>query len=501
VAVPVGVLLFAPQTVTLDGYSHLYHARLLRDLLAGLPETVAYFTWASPLLPNWLTALTLAALSSILPATLALKLLVIAAFLALLGGLAAAARAAASLERLPPQSRLLLTPFALCGFLTMGFLGYLLSAALAFYVLSLLLHPRFAESWPKQTLAAFLLLVAYFFNPFPVLIALLFPLASLTLDPRALWPFAPVACLMAGFYMTLSAGGTAQSLPLARLVIDRALSLAKPDSLAGLASTPTAVVAFALLLGVLLAGLFLSKPSGPLAILFGCTFLAYFVAPDAVGDASLISKRLLMFALSFLVLLALARGPLDRRLAMLCALLATATIGLFSAEYLLVSIRLKPAADELAQALQQVPRGSTVLFLGYPLSPSCQDWGLAGRIAPERHWPMLAALERGLIVLNDYQPGATHFPVQYRDKRFAGVEDELKPASTHRREAWRAVLTTPNPEPAYLVAWGAPPALLSDCTEFLDPPLADLFPARFDPVFERRGASYVAIWRNRGAQR
>ncbi|MEZ5395350.1 MAG: hypothetical protein R2724_21380 [Bryobacterales bacterium] len=53
-ALVVGVILFAPVSVTLDGYSHLYQAWLLRGLLGGDPQ-VAGDSPRLALLPNWLT--------------------------------------------------------------------------------------------------------------------------------------------------------------------------------------------------------------------------------------------------------------------------------------------------------------------------------------------------------------------------------------------------------------------------------------------------------------
>ena len=67
--------LFAPVTLTLDGYGHLYEGEALEWMLRGVPEVRSTFYYNSLLLPNWLCTLALAALSSIVSSELALKLL------------------------------------------------------------------------------------------------------------------------------------------------------------------------------------------------------------------------------------------------------------------------------------------------------------------------------------------------------------------------------------------------------------------------------------------
>jgi len=70
------VLFCSPVTVTLDGYSHLYHAHLLKGVVANDPVVLKYFSANSVLTPNWLCASVLALLSECLPVEWALKLFV-----------------------------------------------------------------------------------------------------------------------------------------------------------------------------------------------------------------------------------------------------------------------------------------------------------------------------------------------------------------------------------------------------------------------------------------
>src|ERR1035441_9850801 len=71
------LFLFLPITITLDGYSHLYGGQVLRLMLGGQPEVHSNFYYNSILVPNWLDALFLAALSNIVSNELALKLLIV----------------------------------------------------------------------------------------------------------------------------------------------------------------------------------------------------------------------------------------------------------------------------------------------------------------------------------------------------------------------------------------------------------------------------------------
>lgn len=65
VALLLYVFLFAPITVTLDGYSHLYQANILSRMLSGQPTVHAYFGYNSLLVPNWGGTLCLAGLSRV----------------------------------------------------------------------------------------------------------------------------------------------------------------------------------------------------------------------------------------------------------------------------------------------------------------------------------------------------------------------------------------------------------------------------------------------------
>ena len=504
----VAAILFAPLSVTLDGYSHLYHAEVLRSFLDGNAPAHGFFEIQSPLLPNWLTALTLAALASFLPPPWALSLLIAAAFLASLHGLARAARAASQGELPTAAAVIVLAPFALSGFLTMGFLGYVISTAIAFHILAAVLESRHPASWARQALLAAGLLLAYFFHPFPVLISFLFVPARLAADyaqgvrPTAslLAPWAPALLLLAWFSLRLNPGPQIEDHDLLAVAIERLVSLGRPKLFTELAPTPTATVPYLLLMGALgaaLLGQALRRRALTLLLLAGSALFAYVITPDGAGDAARIAIRLLLWALTFLALAALASGLRNPRTFALCGALATACVFIFCAEYWLVASRLAPAVSELSAAMRHTDRDSSALLLGYEQYPACPDWGLADRAAPQRHWALLPAADAGLIVLNDYQPATTHFPLRYRDQRFAPLIDELWSRSSGQREAWSALLAYGEDLPAFVIVWGVPNVLATDCGQPAAPPLSADLELRYERVYENDSASYAAIWRRR----
>ncbi|MEZ5395349.1 MAG: hypothetical protein R2724_21375 [Bryobacterales bacterium] len=114
---------------------------------------------------------------------------------------------------------------------------------------------------------------------------------------------------------------------------------------------------------------------------------------------------------------------------------------------------------------------------------------------------MLAAVDCGLVVLNDYQPAATHFPVRYRDQATRMPIDELRPPPSPTRQRWARALTEQNAGGAEaILVWGVPSALDTDCGPATEPPLTDALEQRFEKTYEASDAGYVAVWRRRGAQ-
>ncbi|MEZ5365101.1 MAG: hypothetical protein R2748_22940 [Bryobacterales bacterium] len=342
---------FAPLAVTPDGYSHLYQAWLLRGLLGGDPQVAEMFSTNSALLPNWLTALSLLALGTVFEPETSLKIAIAGAFLALLGGLWFACREASGGVR--GCSFPALIPFALAGFLTMGFLGYVWSCGLVLFALGLVLAGLCAigaEAGGRCRTAGR---------------GVLFPSAArgslVLLSPAAVWsarslrvlaPWAPAGLLLGWFTAHFAeARSLTWILSPDLLFVERIVSTSRPDQLMDVAPTPTAVIPFAILLGALGAIAASARPLSPVLWAAALAAIAYVVTPEGTGDASLIDVRLLWWAIALLAIAALAGAP-DRRMRMLCAILSSGIVLLFCAEYFLVAVRLAPAMRRLREAAE-----------------------------------------------------------------------------------------------------------------------------------------------------
>jgi hypothetical protein len=166
---------------------------------------------------------------------------------------------------------ILLLPFALNAFLTLGFYGFLISSSICLFVLGLILHHGLSMPLRLQCVTACLLLVAYFSNPLPVVISFLFPCAyfiaeaithgrdgwrhSVTALKRHvfdIWPWLPPACLLPWFYLRLSKAGQPDPSSLALNVRNRTMALAR-DALLAIAPTSRVRTLFIALI-ILLVG-------------------------------------------------------------------------------------------------------------------------------------------------------------------------------------------------------------------------------------------------------
>jgi hypothetical protein len=517
------VFFFAPASVTLDGYSHLYGAKVLSWMLEGYPEVHSYFSYNSLLLPNWLCALLLAALSSIVSNELALKILIVLSGMALLSSLYYCIDATPYHRQQRAQVLIVLLPFASNAYLTFGFYGFLLSSSMCLFVLGLILRHGLRMSLHLQLLTASLLLVAYFSHPLPVILSFMFPcaqfIAEVVVQRRdglrrsgldrlafALWPWSLPACLILWFYLRLAEAGQPHTYSVTENVRGRAIALAR-DAVLYISPTPSCGTLFIALLSVLLVGMLL-RPRRlfvknrlrftTLTVLIVSSMVFYLLVPSAVGDGSDIDNRVLLFSAFFLVLLVLIGGALDAQFLTVCSLIAALSVIGFGAEYLHVSKELAPAVAELRLAMVRVPEHSRILILGYRLTPSCKRWPLLDMTVPERHWALASILERQLIVLNDYEARTSHFPLKYLRLRPKGSIDETDVNSEQKRAAWLEVLSN-DPDADFVVSWGAPSGPSNCATaEPVGPPFEEVLRIKYDLVFVKQDTSRVELWRKRG---
>ena len=517
------VYLFAPAAVTLDGYSHLYGAKLLSWMLQGYPEVHSYFSYNSPLIPNWLCALLLAALSSIFSNELALRILIIMSGAALLFSLYYCIDATSYRPQQRAQVLIVLLPFASNAYLTFGFYGFLISSSMCLFVLGLMLRHGLRRSLRLQLVAACLLLVAYFSHPLPVILSFMFPFSqfvaevvfqgrdglrrsALTRFIFSLWPWALPACLILWFYLRLAEAGQPHAYSITENVRGRAIALAR-DAVLYISPTPSCGTLLVALLSILLAGILLRSRTpfvqnrlriATLTVLIVSSMFFYLLVPSAVGDGLEIESRLLLFSAFFLVLLALIGGALSPQFLTVCSLIAALSVIGFGAEYLHVSRELAPAVAELRLAMVRVPEHSRIFILGYRLTPSCERWPLLDMTVPERHWALSSILERQLIVLNDYQARTSHFPLKHVRLQPKGSIDEADVISEQKKAAWFEVLNN-DPDADFVVSWGAPSGP-SNCTTAppVVPPFEEVLRINYDLVFVNQETSRVQLWRKRG---
>lgn len=514
------VFFFAPASVTLDGYSHIYEAKVLSRMLAGHSDVHRYFYYNSPLLPNWLCALFLAALSSIIPGELALKILITLTALLLLSSLYYCIDARRYSRQQRAQVLIVLLPFALNAYLTLGFYGFLISSSICIFVLGLLLRHGLAMRLRLQLVTAGLLIGAYFAHPLPVALSLLFPCAQfigeLLTERRddsrrpelkhlvlSLWPWVLPACAVLWFSLRLANTNHPHSYSLVGIVKGRITGLAR-DAVLSISPTPSCGTLFIALLALLLASALLHRRQpfvqdrlrfATLTVLMLSTIILYFCAPTAVGDGLGIAYRILLFFAFFLVLLALGSGVVDEKLLTLCSAVAALLVIGFAAEYIHVSREMAPALAELRTATERIPKRSRILLMAYRLTPSCKRWPLLDRSRPEDHWALSSALRNELIVLNDYEALTSHFPIKYSTWRPAGSIDD--PIPQEQTAAWLAVLHDDH-DADFVVSWGVPSGD-SNCTAVpVSPPFEETLRADYDLVSVKQDNSRVQLWRKRG---
>jgi hypothetical protein len=285
---------------------------------------------------------------------------------------------------------------------------------------------------------------------------------------------------------------------------DRFLALAK-DAVVYFSPSSAAGTAFVALLSILLCGIILGLPSLvperrlgflSLSILAGLTTILYLVAPEHVGDGSDIANRFLMYSALFLVVLALNARLFNARILTVCSVIAALLVCGFAAEYIFVSTRMAPGIRDLTSVMEGIPSHSRILILGYRMTPACKGFPLRERTIPERHWALAGALKHELIVLNDYESSASHFPLKYVKSRFALI-NEVDFSSEKTVDAWVEDLEEDR-EIDFVLSWGAGSGI-SACGDPVAPPLEQALSGSYNLVAVKEGSCRVQLWKRRDA--
>ena len=496
-------------------------------MLGGAPEVHAYFKYNSLLVPYWGDTICLAALSEVVRSNRALKLYVVFVSTLLLLSLCYAIGAhGPTYQR--AQVTVILLPFAINGFLTLGFYGFLVSSSIGILILGLILRRGLITSVRFQIMIAMLLLVAYVFHPLPVMLSFLVPFVFVLsevlnrpfkgwpdlfafLKPRvwAVWPWLLPLGLILRFTSRFVPSNFRHSYSLGNSLGTRFVEMIRYDRLFIYVTPLPNSVIFIVLVAILGVWALLGEKnttppsrlrSTTLAILIMSVLLLFVVVPDEVGGGGFIGPRLVLEAIFYLGLLALASEHFDPRLRTLCSLLAAASVCTFAFEYSQVSHYLSPALRELRSATDGLPKNARVVMLGYrmtPEIPSCDDWPLLERTTPQDHLALWGAADEDLIVLNDNTDYSRTFPIQYRDRRFASsLTSTSSPPSDKQKAVWSQFLSQDEPDVDYVISWGSPSGV-EGCTNPVDPPFQGGLATHFDRAVSQKGVSLVDVWRRR----
>jgi hypothetical protein len=532
----IGAILLAPVPISLDGASHIYSALVIRHLVERDPLFSRYFQLNSLLIPNWLASAILALTATASSDTWSMGFITLATIALMFAALYFLVKRAGDKPDTSDHELYILTalaPLAASSFVFAGFWGFLLSMALCFFAAGFLYsdHPPASN----RIVVAALVLLAFWAHPVPVLLTAFFPVwiyassavRSLrsgfgglgTLTARFLldvWPWAVAAALILRFTGTLVhlRIGSDQTATGGSTVGGRITDLFRAGALAAIAPSGSVSGLFILFIAALLIGTVLSGSAAPkaaassssknsfradLAVFCAVLCAAYFLLPDRIGNGTEITSRVLLMALSGIAVLALTGGlATDVRYLRLCASLAALIVAGTCGEYLLVSWRLAPAVRELKEAMVQVPPRSTILLLGYRLTPDCgRWWPLVEETMPDRHWGLLGAIPRDAIVLNDYEPATQHFPVEYRSRRYASIENEFT-FTPREIAAWNEALDNAR-EVDYVVSWGVPSPAAA-CKAWVPAPLEENLEREYRKGSEYHQRSRVQIWRRSNSE-
>ena len=375
---------------TVDGPCHLYNASIFRELVAGSANeairTMYDVDWRPH--PNWAGTAFMAAAISIVPPVVAEKLFVTVILLTLL----------ASAWLLGKRHAFLVFPFAYhLFFLTYGFYNFSLSAGL--YLLTLGAWWKTRNPW----LVAVLLLTCYFTHP----MATAFAIGSIGLlwlcakDRRwtELLALIPAAALLVWFVRSEGAQAAADSRPF----LDKLHGLAAMTSVFERAYAGYAVTAVFVLLiaATLMRERLFRRREDAWFVLFVALLAIYFLVPARLVGGGEVNDRLAI--LMPLVLLPwFSIGVRGERI-----LIAGATM-FAVAQPVIAFQQMRPKStliDQFVEAAEAIPPGRVVLPL------------LLSDIRPLSHAIDYAAVRRGLVDLNNFQPETGYFPIRYRKGR------------------------------------------------------------------------------------
>jgi hypothetical protein len=509
-----------PVPLSLDGPSHFYNSVAMRKVFANDPLYTAHFTIGSPLIPNWMASVLAMAIS--LPGTgpwsIAVMNVCISALL--VASLYYAYRVAtkATAENIPQRTWYSVTVIVAIApnvFLIMGFWDFLISVALCIAAASAL-HDQGLTY--RRTIAFSLVILGYWAHPVPVVLSGIIPVTTFVraalggcdAGPKKAWylknafltdilPWCIPVLLVAGYGVIIAKDGArfetaAFKTQVVGRVFGRVFGFFTSEALRHISPSGTVTALFIMYFALIAFGTAASFGAkglaGRLTDLAWISLILYLLVPNELGRGAFIPERVLWIAVVAGSIGAIS-GALASNIFYLrwCAILAATVSVVLAAEFALVSRRMQPAINEFRAALENVPKRSEVLFVGYEKTPKCGRWPVLDIASPERHWAALEMIPRELILLNDYEPRSGHFPVRYRDRRFSSISDFVR----GRDAIWkRALDSAPG---IYVISWGVPSGhSASWCDTGVDPPLKDILQQHYSLKYESSNYSQIQVW-------
>jgi hypothetical protein len=401
---------------TMDGPAHLYNAWVMREIALGHDNIVTRtYTIDLKPYPNLLDHVLLAVLLGAFKAPIAEKVFVSAIILLFLGGawlFAGAADPRASLFAF------LAVPLSHHLLLQSGFYNFSLSVGLYFVVVAVWWARRQRPDWQTITIVALLLLLCYFAHPMSTALAIgsigvLWLTASR--DWRHLIAFLPVLPLLAWFVLR----ERGQSYPSDWTTWHHLTFLAQTQEIATYAIWQLKFGAALCVLTLLLMAITVAverrrREADAFVLILAAVIAVFMLAPAATSGGSMVLERLGLF-ISLLPLpwLSPRLGKVGRG----AFAVAMAIVAVAYTVYLTRNDRRIARETTALVRAARIPKNRTF----FPVVADRQPEGTL--LALMWHAGEYAAIERGLVDLNNYEPRTGYFPVRYRDAaRMFGVE-------------------------------------------------------------------------------
>jgi hypothetical protein len=117
---------------------------------------------------------------------------------------------------------------------------------------------------------------------------------------------------------------------------------------------------------------------------------------------------------------------------------------------------------------------------------------LEERAKPERHLAVFPAAERELIILNDYEPSTSQFPILYREASFALLLNEILFKKGDQDRFIDGLKKTSAID--YVISWGVASGI-HNCSAWIEAPLQPSLIEDYNLLARRTGISRVEIWK------